>query len=88
MGFNSTSNITDNIQLFLQERLSVPRILSQDFTKEAIVNTPNETGIFAKTWFQVLGIYLLAQAFIGVIAIEFAWHRTKRFREKNEERDS
>ena len=47
-----------------------------------------EDGIFAKTWFRVIGIYLVVQAFIGFIAIEFAWHRTKRFREQNEDRDA
>lgn len=36
----------------------------------------------------MLGIYLLVQAVLGIIAIEYAFSRTKRFRERNEERDS
>ena len=44
-------------------------------------------NIFTKTWFKVIGIYLLVQAVLGIIALEYAWHRTKRFREQNEERD-
>ena len=35
-----------------------------------------------------LCIYFGVQAFIGIIAIEYAFYRTKRFREIDEKRDS
>ena len=37
--------------------------------------------IWSETWFKVFYIYVIVQAVIGIIAIEFAWHRTQRFRE-------
>lgn len=46
-----------------------------------------DDNIFTKTWFKVVGIYLVVQAIIGFIGIEYTWYRTKRFRENNEERD-
>lgn len=36
---------------------------------------------------QAILIYLFIQAIIGIVALEFAWSKTKRFREVNERRD-
>jgi hypothetical protein len=36
---------------------------------------------------QTILIYLIVQAVIGIVAIEYAWCRTKRFREVDERRD-
>jgi len=35
-----------------------------------------------------VGLYFGVQAIIGVVALEYAWARTKRFREVDEKRDS
>lgn len=43
--------------------------------------------IFAKTWFKVIGIYLIVQAVLGIVGIEFAWYRTRRFRKQDRWRD-
>jgi hypothetical protein len=37
---------------------------------------------------EIIGIYLIVQAVIGVLAFEYAWYKTKRYREVNEDRDS
>ena len=43
-------------------------------------------GISSKT-FETILIYLGVQAILGIIALEYAWCRTKRFREIDEKRD-
>jgi hypothetical protein len=41
-----------------------------------------------KTWLKVLLIIIGAQALIGIMMIEYAFSRLKRFRDGNEERDA
>lgn len=36
---------------------------------------------------KVICIYMIVQAVIGIIGIEYAWYRTRRFRKFDEERD-
>jgi hypothetical protein len=43
-------------------------------------------GISAKT-FQTILIYLCVQTVFGIMALEYAWKRSKRFREIDEIRD-
>lgn len=43
-------------------------------------------GLSAKTS-QTILIYLCVQAALGIIAVEYAWKRSKRFREIDEIRD-
>lgn len=47
-----------------------------------------ESASITETTGHTLLIFFISQAIIGVIAIEYAWSRTKRFREIEEERDS
>ena len=39
------------------------------------LSNPNH-DIWSETWFKVFYIYVIVQAVIGIIAIEYAWHRT------------
>ena len=41
------------------------------------------TSDFEWDWTKILWIYICIQAFIGVAAIEYAWARTRRFREQD-----
>ena len=47
-----------------------------------------EDNLLSRRWVQIIVIYLSVQALVGIIAIEYAFARTKRFREANEGRDS
>ena len=42
---------------------------------------------FKQKTLQTILIYFVVQALIGIIAIEYAWCRTRRFRENNTDRD-
>jgi hypothetical protein len=54
-------------------------------------NSNSLSGILGRkvhyVW-NILIIYMFAQAIIGIISLEFAMRKTKRFREENEARDS
>jgi hypothetical protein len=43
---------------------------------------------FRQKTLQTIGIYLIVQAIIGIVAIEYAWSRLKRFREIDPIRDA
>ena len=52
------------------------------------VKPMEENAEMPNRFLKILAFYVIAQAVIGVLAIEYAWSKTKRFREINEERDS
>lgn len=60
--------------------------LISNSTESAQVNY--EVGGFKQKTAMTLLIYFGVQAIIGIISIEYAWARTKRFREVDEQRDA
>lgn len=63
--------------------------INQTISSIPDINNSIDKTIYLNYWvFEIVGIYLFVQAVIGIIAIEYAWYKTKRYRELNEERDS
>jgi hypothetical protein len=52
------------------------------------VSTDADPGGITQKTFSTLIIFLAAQAVIGIVAFEYAWSRTKRFRNVDERRDA
>ena len=59
---------------------------STDLSIDPIVTKLVSTGVSRETLMTIF-IFFVAQAIIGVIGIEYAWSRTKRYREIDEQRD-
>lgn len=55
--------------------------------QEEIIFGSDETLGIGHSTSQILIIYVLIQALLGALLLEYAWWRTKRFRDVNEERD-
>lgn len=61
-------------------------IQNQNVTQSAVEAAASSSGISRETGMTLM-ILFISQAIIGIIGIEYAWSRTKRFREIDEERD-
>lgn len=52
------------------------------FLADEIIGQQNQTSlpaaqqVFTLTWYKILWLYICIQAFIGMLAIEYAWMRT------------
>jgi hypothetical protein len=56
-------------------------VLSQDPQSQ-------EMSVLPQSILTLIGICVVVQAVVGIIAVEYAWAKTKKFREVNEKRDA
>ena len=66
---------------------AIQQNLSTNSTIEGKSSIDSILGTISTKTFQTWVVYMVVQAILGILALEYAWCRTKRFRKAEESRD-